>query len=56
MLLKHNSELVADMYRRKRQELLLEKHIAEAHAKQGHYDATLSAVNRAWDQVSTLCV
>lgn len=39
------------MRRRRRQEAELEKNLAKAWAKQGHFDATLSAVNRAWNQV-----
>lgn len=41
-----------DMRRRKRQEAELEEKLASAWAKQGHFDATLSAVNRAWTQAS----
>lgn len=51
ILQQQNHELAMDMRRRKRQEVELERKLAQAWAKQGHFDATLSAVNRAWRQV-----
>ncbi|CAB1117986.1 unnamed protein product [Ectocarpus sp. CCAP 1310/34] len=51
ILRQQNHELAVDMRRRKRQEAELEKKLAQAWARQGHFDATLSAVNRAWRQV-----
>ncbi|CAM9257531.1 unnamed protein product [Ascophyllum nodosum] len=51
LLQQRNYELAVDMRRRKRQEVELEKKLAQAWSKQGHFDATLSAVNRAWNQV-----
>ncbi|CAM9532499.1 unnamed protein product [Ectocarpus sp. 12 AP-2014] len=51
ILQQQNHELAVDMRRRKRQEAELEKKLAQAWARQGHFDATLSAVNRAWRQV-----
>lgn len=53
ILQQQNHELAVDMRRRRRQEAELEKNLAKAWAKQGHFDATLSAVNRAWNQVLT---
>lgn len=52
ILRQQNHELAVDMRRRKRQEAELEVKLAQAWAKQGHFDATLSAVNRAWSQAS----
>lgn len=52
LLQQQNHELAVDMRRRKRQGAELEKKLAQAWAKQGHFDATLSAVNRAWSQAS----
>eukprot|EP00903_Cladosiphon_okamuranus_P010342 g9785.t1 len=51
ILQQQNHELAVDRLRRKRQEAELEKQLAQAWARQGHFDATLSAVNRAWNQV-----
>ena len=51
ILQQQNHELAVDMRRRRRQEAELEKNLAKALAKQAHFDATLSAVNRAWNQV-----
>lgn len=56
LLQQQNHELAVDMRRRKTQEAELEKKLAQAWAKQGHFDATLSAVNRAWNQVLLLTV
>lgn len=53
LLQQRNRELAVDMIRRKRQEADLEKKLGEAWSKQGHFDALLSAVNRAWNQVGT---
>lgn len=52
ILQQQNHELAVDMRRRKRQQTELENKLAQAWAKQGHFDATLSAVNRAWSQAS----
>lgn len=51
ILQQQNHELAVDMRRRRRQEAELEKNLAKAWAKQGHFEATLSAINRAWNQV-----
>lgn len=56
ILQQQNHELAVDMRRRKRQEAELEKKLAQAWTKQGHFDATLSAVNRAWSQVQQIGV
>lgn len=51
LLRSQNRRLAEEMRRRQRQEAQLEKELAKAWAKQGHLDATISIVKRAWDQV-----
>ncbi|CAM9295079.1 unnamed protein product, partial [Choristocarpus tenellus] len=52
-LKQQNRALVTEMRRLKRSVQELEKELAKSRSRQGHFDATLSAVNRAWNQVTS---